>query len=63
MASTGSDINVLKGLEIPKRKAQFPLWSGELKHASLETQKRQVGLFTQVDPAYGEGVAKALGLS
>jgi len=27
MASTRSDINVLKGLEIPKRKAQFPLWS------------------------------------
>jgi len=41
----------------------FERIAGELKHASLETQKRQVGLFTQVDPAYGEGVAKALGLS
>jgi len=41
----------------------FDRIAGELKHASLETQKRQVGLFTQVDPAYGEGVAKALGLS
>ncbi|MFU2316555.1 catalase-related domain-containing protein [Rahnella sp. PCH160] len=34
--------------------------AGELKHASPETQKRQLDLFYRVDPAYGAGVEQAL---
>ncbi|MBU9829573.1 catalase [Rahnella sp. FC061912-K] len=38
----------------------FARIAGELKHASQETQARQVALFYKVDPAYGAGVEKAL---
>ncbi|MBU9851418.1 catalase [Rahnella aceris] len=38
----------------------FARIAGELKHASPETQARQLALFYKVDPAYGAGVEKAL---
>ena len=38
----------------------FARIAGELKHASPETQARQLALFYKVDPAYGAVVEKAL---
>jgi len=34
-----------------------------MKTAPKETQERQIHHFYEADPAYGEGVAKALGVS
>lgn len=40
----------------------FTRIAGELSQVPEEIQRRQVELFRKVDPRYGEGVAKALGL-
>jgi catalase len=36
---------------------------GAMKTVSREIQERQIAHFTKADPAYGEGVAKGLGLT
>ncbi|WP_016675627.1 catalase-related domain-containing protein, partial [Yersinia pestis] len=41
----------------------FTRIAGELSQVPEAIQRRQIALFTQVDPAYGAGVKKALGLN
>lgn len=41
----------------------FARIAGELSQVPEEIQRRQVALFSQVHPDYGDGVRKALGLN
>ena len=46
-----------------QKEALFNNTAGSISDASIEVQKRHIGNCLKADPAYGAGIAKALGLS
>ncbi len=55
--------NLFRLMNAEQQQALFNNTAGSIGGASIEVQKRHISNCLKADPAYGEGIAKALGLS
>ncbi|MCY1244261.1 Catalase [compost metagenome] len=54
---------LFKLFDAAQRQRLYDNIAGDMQGVPEEIQRRQLALFYKVDPVYGEGVAKALGLN
>ena len=55
--------NLFRLMSTEQKEALFNNTAGSIGGASIDVQKRHIGNCLKADPAYGAGVAKALGIS
>jgi Catalase len=62
MTTTSQPAALFRLFDEAQRQRLYENIAGDMAGVPEAIQRRQLALFFKIDPAYGEGVAKALGL-